>query len=191
MASAPFNKNPWSAICLWGTGIFDYRSRRVTEKYVKRVETVLETIRSAMNIQHSIEALRILALSDEAKLRFVPGLDGWRCSASDGGGEIAFPAEAMLRALLPQLENLRGQKASDETINEIKSVIFMMLDLSQLIDYHWLLDKKKHPVTGPYDDGWRVLRRLAAIALDQLEIAESAPKLSFDELMKSAGLKIG
>jgi len=141
----------------------------------------------------TLEMLRFLALSQREKMRYLPAdTDGSCYVAPDGEAEIAFAAEAAVRAAYRAVDSAAVD--APETIKplllEIRCVMEMMLDLAERIDYFWLLDKEKHPISGPYDDTWLVLKRLASHALQQAGLDVSSPTVIFADLLKFAGFQV-
>lgn len=141
----------------------------------------------------TIEMLRFLALSQSEKMRYLPAdADGLHYVPADCGAEIAFAAEAAVRAAFKAVDSAvpDASEVIKPLLLEIRCVMEMMLDLAERIDYVWLLDKEKHPISGPYDDAWLVLKRLASLALQQASRDVSSPTVTFTDLLKSAGFQL-
>lgn len=140
----------------------------------------------------TLEMLRFLALSQSEKMRYLPAdADGLCYVTADGEAEIAFAAEAAVRAAFKAVDSaaVDGPAAIKPLLLEIRCVMEMMLDLAERVDYVWLLDKEKHPISGPYDDAWLVLKRLATQALQQAGRDASSPTVMFADLLKFAGFQ--
>jgi len=135
----------------------------------------------------AIEVLRVLALSLEELITYLPDHETGAVFMPDGDGDfINFPAEGVLRVALKILNDARFEMSPDvqELIRELLCVIDMLLSLGEEIDYMWLLDKQRYQIEGPFDDAWLVLRRLARLALQRANSAVVMPKADFFEIMR-------
>ena len=140
----------------------------------------------------TLEVLRFLALSQVEKLRYLPSFGENYCYVTaDREAEIEFAAEAAARIAFKAVDvaSVDASEAIRPLLLEIRCVIEMMLDLAEQVDYVWLLDKETHPVSGPYDDAWLVLQRLAGIALREANHGLLPPTVAFTDLLSSAGYK--
>ena len=132
-----------------------------------------------------VEALRFLAMSSEQMLSFLPDSeeDVWYTTPG-GDPDIAWPTEV---ALSTTFSILRGASVTGEwpgealgTLRELHCTVEMMLELAAYgADYVWLLDKHRYGMSGPFDDGWQVLRTLARLALAAAGEIVSSPTMSF------------
>lgn len=138
-----------------------------------------------------INFLRFFALERSEMLLFLPPDSENVYETSDTAEQILFGAEALMRAACKQIHDDSTHPPNDlrEILLEILCVSTMMLDLSEQADYFWLFDKTSCPISGPYDDGWNVLRRLAALALNCAELDLCPPTVSFEELLLTVGIK--
>lgn len=145
-----------------------------------------------MLTNQTLEMLRFLALSQSEKMRYLPAdCDGVCYVTPDGDAEIAFAAEAALRAAFKAVDSAAWDAPEEikPLLLEIHCVMVMMFDLADRVDYVWLLDKEKHPISGPYDDAWLVLKRLATQALQHAGRGVSSPTVMFADLLTFAGFQ--
>ena len=147
----------------------------------------------SMLSQQAIEFLRFFALSQSEKIDYLRSTsEGTRYVTPDGETEILFASEAAMRAAFKVI-NSEMWEASDgikPLLSEISCVIGMVLDLAEQIDYVWLLDKAKQPITGPVDDAWLVLKRLSFTALQLAGKEIAPPTTAYPELLKVVGFRL-
>lgn len=120
-----------------------------------------------MNQPQPIElALAFLSASPSEQIRFLSALPVWASYQNDDGETVECRnTEACLHACAAALGGFVPQAAPGDRplLTEAFCVISMMTALaSSVIDYHMELEKGPLSATGPFDDAWSVLRRLAA-----------------------------
>lgn len=99
--------------------------------------------------------------------------------------------EACLHACAAVLGEFTPQASlgDKQLLSEAFCVISMMTALaSSVIDYHMELEKGPLSVTGPFDDAWAVLRRLAAAT--QTEKPASLAGFDANDLLRFGPLKL-
>lgn len=118
-----------------------------------------ESIKSALTFLSASQGDQI------AYLAKIPAFSGYY--DSDGNIEEYHASEVCLYACSSILSRMDHHefKKNNEVINEILCVIEMALLLADnVIDYHMDINKTGVSATGPLDEVWNVLRRLASIA---------------------------
>jgi hypothetical protein len=143
-----------------------------------------------------LTTLRFLARSAEKKAEYLSVVPAEN-SVFPGEGEEAFvtPCHAFAVIATDILEKYLaawppGKAGEWETVRDMLCVLLMMGDLSAQ-EYFWFLDKKSHPTSGPHDGAWRVLARLAKIALVQFDSSEEGPMIDFREILRSVEFVVG
>jgi hypothetical protein len=140
------------------------------------------------------EVLRFLAQSNDELVRYLPDYDldlHYRRVDDDGFYEsVQIPSKAAGLTCLTVLHGL-FHKVDDEglafLIGEIVSFLTIMIDLSSQSEYHWMVDKNKYAINGPYDHSWAILRRLASQGLSMMDAEIRPPQIPFGELIKLGG----
>jgi hypothetical protein len=86
----------------------------------------------------------------------------------DGEATTLRPAEALLRACAVVFD--RHSWATKGELNQLLGELYCAIQMAlvigeNVIDYHYLIDKSKSPVSGPFDGIWAIMSRLAREAL--------------------------
>lgn len=115
----------------------------------------------------TIEAPRFFALPQSEKIRYLPVDSENVYYVAGDGSEMVLSAEAAMRAAFFLMDTPDESDEVTELLKDMNGVIYMMLGLCGIDNYMWFLDKERSQITGPYDRGWLVLKRLATLALQR------------------------
>ena len=142
--------------------------------------------------EHTIEALRFVSLPLADMLRYLPPYSEhvvYEPGESDSD-DVLFPAEAALRAAYKFTDGvMRPDNAPEgltDLLRDLSCVMYMMLDAGVGANYVWVLNGS---ISGPYDGGWDVLRRLGLLALAAADMPASPPTLDFFNFIRCAGFR--
>ncbi len=153
---------------------------------------------SALNKRELLlTALRFFACSAERKAEYLSAVsaDNVILRREDEYDEpLVSPCHAVAVIATDVLEKYLAawppSKAGEwETVRDMVCVLLMMGDLSDQ-EYFWFLDKESHPTSGPHDGAWRVLARLAEIALTQFDSSKDGPMIGFMEILHEVGFVV-
>ena len=142
--------------------------------------------------EHTIDALRLVSLPLAEMLRYLPPYQEhvvYEPGDSDSD-DVPFPAQAALHAAFKFTNGVTLPDAAPEgledLLRDLSCVMYIMLDAGVGANYVWVLNGS---VSGPYDGGWDVLRRLGLLALAAADLRASPPTLDFLSFIQCAGFR--
>jgi hypothetical protein len=136
-----------------------------------------------------IEAFKVLAQSTDDLARYCPlGDENLLYRRTDENGffdDVWLPSKAAAMACESIIHGV-FHPIEDDTVrqiaSEIQALILIMLELPS--QYQWSISKRESFLEGPNDASWKVLRRLASLALTAIGSEIKPPQNSFGEFVK-------
>jgi hypothetical protein len=127
---------------------------------------------------------QFLALSEDEKLAFLPPIrNDVAYQINDCGDRTSNPLYSYCNAIFELTDRFHGPREGGfaELIADINSLVAIIIEQQKQYPFIWYIDKTAHPVCGPADRVWNVLRRLAEHALAIRQWPKGPPAIPFAE----------
>ena len=148
-------------------------------------------------IELTFEILKVLTLSDKEKHEFLSEMGSLKTFSFEDAdfSEPIYPASKCFAIIAAESIRKAHLDLMDvgqlwDHVRPLISILDMMLEVSTLADYFWIIAPNKS-ITGPLDDVWDALRVLSVTALRASGVNQFTPVLKFSELISMYGVSAG